>query len=336
MSTRNDTEVVPVQESIWHCYAIASGEKKSKPVDRSEIPNLLEDGTRFWIDIEAASKDDVKWLGELFGFHDLALIDVLNNNVRPKQEAYDDVLFTVLGAINLNEGKDQLDTINLNIFLTDQYIVSVHHAPLKTLRKCIAAMQRPRDPLKRGTDHLYHMLLDGVVDRYLDIIDEVDVHLAQLEQDVFDAPTRTIQEEIFQEKRRLAYLKRSITPKRDAMRSLVYDDIPQISPEVRLLIRDVYDHVLRVVDAIESYRELTNGLMDSYMSNLSHRMNEVMKLMSIIATIMLPLSFLTGIFGMNFEVIPGIHFQNGFWLLVVVMVALAGLILWFFRRNNIL
>lgn len=333
MGPESNTDLIATK---WHCYAFTPGNKKSIVVDRDQVTALLSQGVRLWIDLEAPTKDDIKWLRDVFDFHDLALVDVMNNAVRPKQELYGDILFTVFSAINLNEDEDQLDTINLNIFLTDHFIVSTHLKPLKTIRETVRAMNRTRDPLSRGTDHVYYLLLDGVVNRYLDVMDEVDESLVALEHEVFGAPTRDIQEKIFREKRRLAYLKRSITPKRDAVRDLVHDDFPQISEEVRLLIRDVLDHILRIVDAIESYRELTTGLMDSYMTNISNRMNEVMKLMSIIATVMLPLSFLTGLFGMNFDVIPGLHLEYGFWALMGFMMTLAIVLAWFFKRKGII
>ncbi len=333
MGPESNTDFIAAK---WHCYAFTPGDKKSVVVDHDQIATLLSQGVRIWVDLEAPTKDDIKWLRDVFDFHDLALVDVMNNDVRPKQESYGDTLFTVFSAINLNEDEDQLDTINLNIFLTDQYIVSTHLKPLKTTRETVRAMNRSRDPLSRGTDHVYYLLLDGVVNRYLDVMDEVDESLVALEHEVFDTPSRDIQEKIFREKRRLAYLKRSISPKRDAVRDLVHDDFTQISPEVRLLLRDVLDHILRIVDAIESYRELTTGLMDSYMTNISNRMNEVMKLMSIIATVMLPLSFLTGLFGMNFDVIPGLHLEYGFWALMAFMMTLALILAWLFRRKGII
>lgn len=322
--------------STWNCFAVKPGATESVPFLREKVPGLVEEGYHVWVDIEAQTEADAMWLGEVFDLHELALSDLLNNEVRPKQESYGPVLFTVFSAINLNEGEDQLDTINLNIFLTERIIVSVHYKPLKTVAHLLHLMEKPRDPLVRGVDYVFHGLLDGVIDRYLDVIDEVDESVDAIECKVFDSPTRDIQEEIFREKRRLAFLRRSIGPKRDALRDLVYLEFPQIRPEVRTLLRDVQDHVLRVADSIESYKELTSGLMESYMSNLSQRMNEVMKLMSIIATIMLPLSFLAGVFGMNFEQMPGIHMQYGFWVLMGAMAVLVAVMMWLFRRSGIL
>ncbi len=322
--------------AIWRCFAVRPGEKKAFRFEREDTPRLLGEGARLWIDVEGPDSDDAKWLGDTFGFHGLALTDVLNNDVRPKQETYDEVLFTVFGAINLNPGEEALDTINLNIFLTGQFVVSAHGRPLKTTRSVADAIDKGRNWLGRGPDYVYYRLLDGVINRYLDVMDEMEERFAELERRVFKTQDGSVQEALFREKRRLAYLKRSIGPKRDALRELVYEPFSQIAPETQTLLRDVMDHVMRIGDAIESYRELAGGLMDSYMSQISNRMNEVMKLMSIIATIMLPLSFLTGIFGMNFDVMPGVHFEHGFWGLAVAMFVVALGLLWFFRRRGIL
>jgi len=331
----NNIEAKP-QQSVWQCYSLRPGEKSANKIEPSDIKAQLADGNRLWIDILGPTREDTECLADTFGFHQLALVDVLNNAVRPKQEAYDDVLFTVLGAINLNPGEDALDTINLNMFLTEQYLVTAHCKPLKSTRRVTAALEKGRNWLARGTDHVYYRLFDGVVNRYLDILDEMEVHFDEIEYKVFKTDDPSVQEEIFHEKRRIAFLKRSIGPTRDALRELVYGAFEQISPETQTLLRDVLDHVMRIGDGIESFKELAAGLMDSYMSRISNRMNEVMKLMSIIATVMLPLSFLTGIFGMNFEVIPGLHFEYGFWVLCAFMGAMIVMLLWFFRRSGIL
>ena len=224
--------------SVWTCFVLRSGDKKLSHAEREEVPQLLADGARMWIDIEAPTEADTEWLADTFGFHDLSLIDVLNDDVRPKQESYDDVLFTVLGAVNLNPGEDALKTINLNIFLTADYVVSTHSKPLKTTRRVSQALKRRGAWLTLGTDHLYYRLLDGVVNRYLDILDEMEDHFDEIEHKVFKTDDRSVQESIFREKRRCAYLKRSIGPTRDAVRELVYGSFAQIKPETQTLLRD--------------------------------------------------------------------------------------------------
>lgn len=321
----------------WTCFTLDPAGKKVVPLPPEELEEAIAAGRRLWIDIGAPTREDTQRLKELFHFHDLALEDVLNNDVRPKQESYDEALFTVFGCMNLNPGEDELDTINLNLFLTPQVLVTTHCKPLKTIRNAVRNAEGGRGGLVKGTDFLYYRLLDGVIDRYLDFTDDFEEEIGEIERTIFSDPTnREVQGRVFEFKRKIAYLRRSLGPQRDALKTLATTELPQISRETRTHLRDVLDHVLRISDTLESYRELLNSLMDSYMSQISNRMNEVMKLMSIIATVMLPLSFLTGLFGMNFDNIPGLHWEVGFWVLLGVMVILVMGLVWFFRRRNIL
>ena len=328
----------PLADSRWiRCFCVNATTRLSEEFPKEKVPEMLAEGKVFWIDILNPDKKDTSWLRRTFKFHKLALTDVLNNSVRPKQELYDDVLFTVFNAINLNPGEEALDTINLNIFLTNNYIVSTHCKPLKTIRDTIKKIEEKKGLLEKGPDHLYYLLLDGVINRYFDIQDELEEEIQAIEEEIFDEGASDLQARLFTLRKKLTFAKRSINPKRDALRTLVYEGFPQLNAETQTLLRDVLDHVLRISETLESFRELVSGLRDSLMTQISNQMNEVMKLMSIIATVMLPLSFLTGIFGMNFENMPGLTFgAAGFWGLILVMVALAGLIVWAFRKNNIL
>ncbi len=321
----------------WSCYTLDEAGEQVISLPLEELEAAVRDGRRLWVNVQAPTRADTQRLKKFFHFHELALTDVLNNSVRPKQETYDQTLFTVFGCINLNPGEERLDTINLNLFMTPNYLVTTHCKPLKTIRLALKNAERGRGGLIRGTDFLYYVLLDGVIDRYLDLIDGFEEGIAEIEQAIFsDRAGRNIQSLVFDFKRDIAFLRRSIGPQRDALKTLVTTELPQISKEAQVHLRDVLDHVMRISDTLESYRELLNGLMDSYMSQISNRMNEVMKLMSIIATVMLPLSFLTGLFGMNFDNIPGLHWEVGFWVLLIAMAILAAGLIWFFRRRNIL
>jgi len=319
----------------WYCFANQGPHRPARRVDREEISDVLNHDTLIWIDIIRPTPEDMQWLKNNFAFHELALEDVLSNETRPKQELYDEVLFTVFGAINLYPDTDELSTVNLNIFLTPQFIVTAHGEPLKSTRTVRQMVQTRPGILAKGSDYLYHHLLDGVIDRYFDVLDQIEGDIDQIEDNLFEGRNQALQEPIFHAKRKVSTLKRSIGPKRTALRELVNGEFPQLSPERQLHLRDVLDHVRRIDDTLESYRELLNSLMASYMTQISNQMNEVMKLMSIIATIMLPLSFLTGLFGMNFAKMPGLTWDFGFWALLLVMAGLVSSMLWFFRQRGI-
>lgn len=230
----------------WECFTLDEAGRRVIRLDEADLENALARGSRVWVDVPSPDKEDVKRLKELFHFHDLALEDILNNDVRPKQETYDEVLFTVFGCINLNPGEDELDTINLNLFLTPQYLVTTHGKPLKTIRTAIRNAEKGRGGLIKGTDFLYYRLLDGVIDRYLDFTDDFEDGISDIEQAIFsERAGREIQAQVFDYKRKIAYLKRSLGPQRDALKTLATTELPQISKNTRTHLRDVLDHVLR-------------------------------------------------------------------------------------------
>jgi magnesium transporter len=321
-------------EKRWSCFVQLEEGQKGVKVDRESIPETLEKGHRIWIDISTPTEEDTGWLEDVFDFHTLALSDVLNNDVHPKQELYENVLFTVFGAVNLNPGEYPFDTINLNLFLTDKYLVTTHFQSIGVVHTVQKRVLNDPEFFSKGTDHVYYSLLDGIVDRYVTVIDKMEEEIENLEEDIFDNDKPDIQERLFELKRKTAYAKRSLRPKREALRVLVHKDLPQISNDTRTNLRDILDHVSRSIDHLESYRELLNGLMDSHMSRISNRMNQVMEMLSIIATIMLPLSFLTGVFGMNFHYIPGLDSDWGFWVLVAFMLLMVSGMIAVFKKKG--
>lgn len=323
-------------ETRYWCCTRRAGEAWRFCPTLEELPALLSNGHQVWLDVLRPTEENIAWLRKVFAFHDLALSDILNNETRPKQESYGDILFTVFGAINLNPGEEALDTINLNLFLSEQYVVSVHLQPLKTVRQLKESIEQGREHITRGPDYLYYRLLDGVVDYYFDVFNGIEERLDRLEERIFSHNPTGVQEEILAVRKGAASLRASLGPKRDALKILVYAEFPQLQKDTQTHLRDVLDHVMRMWDTLESQREVINGLMDSHLIQLSNRMNEVMKILSIIATIMLPLSFVTGVFGMNFDAIPGLHSPLGFWLTMLFMGLLAGGMLWIFRAKHIL
>lgn len=334
MSKKDKTP--PNEPARWRVFADRRDGNGLAETGKGELSKLVRSESLVWVDILDPTPEDTGFLQKVFGFHALALSDLLNNEVRPKQESYEDVLFTVFRAINLNPGEEALDTINLNIFLTDRWVVTTHQKPLRTIHSIIERVEQDKTLLSRGTPFFFYTVLDGVVDRYLDILDTIEDQLDSLEERVFEETDESVQHGIFDLKKQVSRMRRLVGPEREALTSLVHTPCPLIDAETRTHLRDVLDHVLRCQDMLESYRDLLAGLMDSYMTKISNRMNEVMKMLSIIATIMLPLGFLTGLFGMNFESMPFLHWHYAFWGLVIVMSLLVLFMLWIFKRKHFL
>lgn len=319
-----------------HCYVDMGDGKGIVPAARETIVTLVAAQRAVWIEILSPGEADMRWLRESFKFHPLALSDVLNDDVRPKQEYYGDTLFTVFRAVNLNPGQDILDLINVSIFLRDNLLVTCHRQPVRTINFFFENTQTSRDLLAKGACHTYYLLLDGMVDRHFDVVEQIEDEVCTLEEQVFSPEEVDIRHQLWQTQKRVSFLKRSLTPEMEAVRNLVQSGNGHFTDETRMNLRDVLDHLQYLNDQLESYRDNLNGLMDSYLSQLTHKTNETMKILSVVATIMLPLTVITGIFGMNHEVMPTLKDPHGFWMVIGSMVVVAVGLLGYFKWRRLI
>lgn len=319
-----------------HCFADMGDGKGIAAVARETVAALVAAQRAVWIDVLAPGEAEVKWLRETFKFHQLALSDILNDEVRPKQELYGDTLFTVFRAVNLNPGQDVLDLINVSIFLRDNLLVTAHRQPVRTINLFIDNTQTTRDLLARGACHAYYLLLDGMVDRHFDVVEQIEDEVCTLEEQVFGPDEVDIRAALWRTQKRVSFLKRSLTPEMEAVRNLLQGGNGRFTDETRMNLRDVLDHLQYLNDSLESYRDNLNGLMDSYLSQLTHKTNETMKILSVVATIMLPLTVITGIFGMNHDDLPTQHDVHGFWIVVGSMIIVAGGLLGYFKWRRLI
>jgi magnesium transporter len=302
-------------------------------VDRDVIAAHLEAGEFFWLDLHKATDDDVAMLGEVFGFHPLALEDVRHFGQRPKYDPFDEsVYLVVFGA---NEDKDGL--VEVHCFYSGDYLVTVHRDTCPTfdeLRQRAAAQMQPP---AQGAMLLY-LVVDSLVDSFLPGLARLDDRIDDLENGVLEKPDEEQLQELFRLKRRLVTWRKVITPERDTLARIVtgVNRIPGMTPEMERYFRDVYDHLIRISDLIDSYRDLLTGAMDVYLSTVSNRLNEVMKRLTIVATIFMPLTFIVGFFGMNFPWM--IRNVAGFWPFFlfagVLEAACVVFMLWLFRRER--
>ena len=301
-----------------------------------------------WIDLQGLGNEDVlNRLGEIFRLHPLVLEDVVNVPQRPKVEYYDDQLLIIARMVMLDEDAGDSDTNRftseqLSFVLGKNYLLTVqeelHQDCLEPVRKRI----RSGHGLIRseGADYLAYALLDAVIDAYFPVLEDYGEFIESLEDEVIINPTRQTVQKIYRVRRELMSLRRSIWPQRNALSQLVRDGSELIRPEVRVYLQDCYDHVVQVLDIVETYRELTANLMDVYLSSVSNRMNEVMKTLTVISSIFIPLTFIVGVYGMNFnsEVSPlNMPELNAYWgypFCWGVMVTIAvGLTYYFWRKG---
>ncbi|NLF02615.1 MAG: magnesium/cobalt transporter CorA [Anaerolineales bacterium] len=292
-----------------------------------------------WVDISAEPDATVEpILHEVFGFHPLAIDDALQEAHVPKVDDWTDYVYLVLHAVVFSDASEaMLDTLELDLFVGRNYVVTYQARPLAAVERVWASVQRAEQLRPRGPGRLLYRLADEVVADYMPTVETIDDAIDRIEDQVFDDPAPVLLERIFTVKRALLQLRRIIAPQREVLNKLGRGDFAVILAEDRVFFRDVYDHLVRLFDIAESLRDLVSSALDTYLSVVNNRMNGVMKTLTVITTLFMPITFLTGFFGMNF-LQPTAPLQE--WtsrpafLFVLLLVALvpAGMYLWMRRR----
>jgi magnesium transporter len=268
-----------------------------------EFATALQDaGGLLWVDFsDEPSQVCEPILRQTFGFHPLAVDDAIEEAHVPRVDDWGQYLYLALHAVVFNRQDDeQLDTLELDVFLGHNYLVTYQAHPIATLDRVWTACQRDERHLQRGVTHLLYKVADELVADYLPAIEGIDEAIDQIEDQVFDDPTPLLLERIFALKRALLHLRRIVAPQREVLNKLARGDYTVIDAEGRIFFRDVYDHLVRLHDITESLRDLVGSALDTYLSVMNNRMNDVMKTLTIITTLFMPISFLAGFFGMNF------------------------------------
>jgi magnesium transporter len=300
----------------------------------SELPPFLERYAITWLNVEGLGDADVlKAIGELFGLHKLSLEDVVNTHQRAKVEEYGDRLFIVARMVSLNE---RVETEQIALFVGQKFVVTFQEGqPGDTLEPVRQRLRTAHGRIRGlNSGHLAYALLDAVIDGYFPVIEQLGDRLEDLEDRVLARPDYHVITQVHELRRELLLLRRAIWPHREALNQLVREEHQLITDEVRIYLRDVYDHTVQLVDLVEVYRETCTSVRDVYLSSVSNRMNEIMKALTVISTIFLPLSFIAGVYGMNFDYLPEIHWRFGYAFAWGLMVAVSGVMLyWFWRRG---
>ena len=292
-------------------------------------------GAVLWVDLAAPSIPESLILSETFAFHPLAVEDAMSALQYPKAEAYDGYLYVVLHGIHYQATGVCFATHDVDSFLGPSYLVTVHDGESRTIAEL--RDHAPRNPklLGDGPVALFHRIVDAMVDHYRPEIDKLEDRIDELEEQVFDSSSPDLVRQILREKRDVALLRRIMTPQRDVLARLARRDFVDISTEMSFRFRDVYDHVVRITDDALTFQDRITGILDAHLSNVSNRLNEVMKVLTIVSTIFLPLMLLTGFYGMNVS-LP--RFPGGdaaqFWWLVAIGIGIVASMLGFFRRKR--
>lgn len=286
-----------------------------------------------WIDVVGLHDAElVARLGETFGLHPLALEDVLNTGQRPKIDEYDDHLFCVLRNFHAGEA---LVSEQIALFLKPGLVLTFQELPGDCFEPVRERLRRGRGRIREmGADYLAYALLDALVDQFFPLLERQGERIEAMEDELIANPTPETLERIYRLRRELLLLRRAAWPEREVIDALGREETALIGREVKLYLRDVYDHAVQVLEILETYRELAGSMLDVYLSSLSHRMNEVMKVLTVIATIFIPLTFVAGVYGMNFDRMPELHWRWGYPASLLLMAAIAFGLVAFFRRRG--
>ncbi len=296
-----------------------------------------------WIDVQGLGDEDIlNRLGQVFELHPLMLEDVVNVPQRPKVEDYEDQLLIISHMVTPNYEGGAFINEQVSFILGQHYLLTVQEEPQ---RDCFSPVrQRVKTSKgiirKQGADYLAYALLDAIIDGFFPVLETYGEQIEDLENEVVLNPTRQTLEKIHKIRRELLGLRRAIWPQRDAINSLIRDGSDLISQEVRVYLRDCYDHTIQVIDMVETYRELASSLMDVYLSSVGNKMNEIMKILTVISTIFIPLTFIAGVYGMNFNPdasawnMPELNWPLGYPLCWAIMLAIASSLIYYFWRKG--
>jgi magnesium transporter len=289
-----------------------------------------------WINVNGVHDTAVvERLGNLFNIHPLVLEDIVNTEQRPKFEVFNDYLFIVIKMLMLDEHNENVRAEQVSILLCPHCIISFQEQEGDVFAKIRERLRNEKSRIRRmGPDYLMYALLDAIVDGYFGIIEKFGERIENVEREVIVAPAPKTIQTIYAMKRDMIFLRRLVYPLREVIGGAERSETSLVDGATMTYLRDVYDHTIQVMDTIESSRDLLSGLLDSYLSSVSNKMNEVMKVLTIIATIFIPLTFIAGIYGMNFEYMPELGWRWGYPLVWMVMGALTVAMVVYFRRKN--
>lgn len=297
-----------------------------------EISDLLQQPEMFvWLDLAHPGPDEIDLLSEEFDFHPLAIEDAIRQHQRPKIDVYNGYYFLVFYALCAIDGGHRIDAQQIAMFVGPKYVVTIHRGVVQVIDETRNRLQQAPAALASLRGLLVYNLLDAMVDDYFPLIDHLADHVEELEERIFTRFDRRALQGIFELKHELLKMRRVVAPERDVLNTLLRREVPIFDSEVALYFQDVYDHLLRVTDSLDTYRELLTSAQDAYLSVQSNELNQVMKVLTIASIALMSAALIAGIYGMNFEVMPELRWQWGYPFALGLMAAVVVSLLVFFR-----
>lgn len=328
-----------VREEETHIYVIDYNKdvvEEKKIASIEEILPYRERQSITWVIFEGLKNVDFfDRLGRHFNIHPLVMEDILNTHQRPKFEDYDDYLFIVLKGVLIKTDIFSMDFEQISIIATSKFVFTFKEKIDDTLQPVINRIRNSKGQARSlGSDYLTYMVIDTVVDEYFSIQDALDDCVDETEEELLSNPTSRTLARIQNLKRQVNNTRRSISPLRELLNSLLRSDTELVQKKTQLYFRDVHDHILRVYESIETYREMISSLLDIYISSVSNKMNEVMKVLTVFASIFIPLTFLAGIYGMNFEFMPELKLKWAYPALWGIFILVPIILIIYFKKKK--
>jgi magnesium transporter len=305
-------------ESVEECFAFG---------DKPSVTWINVDGLH---DIALIER-----LGQHFGLHPLVIEDIASTGQRPKTEEHDTFVYIVLGMLTFSENKRQVDAEQVSLILGRNVVISFQEEPGDVFDPVRERIRTGKGRVRKmGADYLVYSLMDAVVDNYFGVCEKLGEMIEPLQEDLIENPAPVTLQRVHRLKSEVLYVRKAVWPLREVIGSLERTESRLFTQPVRVYLRDIYDHTIQVIDTIETYRDVIGGVVDLYLSSVSNRMNEIMKVLTVIATIFIPLTFVAGVYGMNFQFMPELHWRMGYPVVLGVMLLIAGGMLLYFRRRR--
>lgn len=289
-----------------------------------------------WINISGLHDVEIiEKLGEKFNLHPLLMEDIVNTEQRPKLEDYDDYLFVILKML-YSEGQNHvIQHEQISLIVTPSVVLSLQEKEGDVFDPVRQRIRKGKGRIRKsGTDYLAYVLIDTVVDHYFKVFEEIGIKIEELQEKVLANPSTEILQSIQNLKREMIFIRKSIWPLREIISGLLRSESVLIKEDILPYLRDVYDHTIQVIDTAETFRDMLSGMLDIYLSSLSNKMNEVMKVLTIMATIFIPLTFIAGIYGMNFEFMPELKWHWSYPALWVILITIFVVMVFWFKRKK--
>ena len=301
-----------------------------------EILPYKDKATITWVNIEGLKNIAlIESIGNAFNIHPLVLEDILNTHQRPKFEEYEDYLYIVLKGLSVDSEELFVNYEQISIIVLDNLIFTFKEVEDDLFAPIIKRLKNGKGKIRNlGTDYMTYAILDMIVDQNFVLLETLDEILDSIEDELLTNPTAATLASIQRIKRELISIRRSVLPVRDMLNAIIRSDSALIHERVHIYLRDVYDHALRISESIESYRDILSGLMDIYVSSVSNKMNEIMKILTVFASIFIPLTFIAGIYGMNFEYMPELRWKWAYPVLWIAFITIPVVLLVYFRKKK--